>query len=307
MPGPTTYKLLECKWRNVSFPINDLTTSSGQTLVKHQFPDRDGAWFESTGREPIIVSVKAMFLNTILPAASETWKAGALFPAAYNSMMAAVKDKSVGLLQHPSYGTFNAKVETWTANQNAQNMSGATMDITFVETIAPDLTDTVVSGAGATAIATALDTAIANAKPMFVPPATSPASFADLIGSVVSFIDKSSLLLSQVDGTFDQVLFHLDRLKTACDMAGDNVVESVHSKAEFLEDMVREMQANFNAVPEKSIRVYYTQAPFTIERLSHLLKNSLEDLIALNHDLFSQLKGVVPDGTFIRYYQQAAK
>src|SRR5574338_1378957 len=120
MPGTYEKYLLECKWKDISFPITNLHTELKKDLVEHKYPDRDGAHVESTGRSPIRTTCQALFYNNVSRGKGETWNFGTLFPTTYLEFIEVCKDRSAGVLQHPILGNMDAKLVSMTTERSAE-------------------------------------------------------------------------------------------------------------------------------------------------------------------------------------------
>src|ERR1700722_318099 len=117
-------KLLEYKWKGVSFPVEDTELEIRQDLVIHRYADRNGAYVEGTGRHPPQTPARIPFLNTIYPAASESWPPGALYPQQFRLFLQACLDPTSGTLQHPELGALNCKVDVARSTWSGKVRSG---------------------------------------------------------------------------------------------------------------------------------------------------------------------------------------
>ena len=174
-------KLQECKWRETSFPVSEMSTTIGQRLIEHKYPDRDGSHVESLGREPIKVSAKCLFYNNVSRGRTEHWDFGVLFPTVYSQFLEDCKNKSVGVFQHPILGQFDAKCISMKTELTAERRDGVVCDVEWVETIKIETfdTDTVTAATTVISDAVALDDLL-NQPDIFIyiPPETpKPPSF----------------------------------------------------------------------------------------------------------------------------------
>jgi hypothetical protein len=84
--------LFPCKFRDVSFPVTNITTEFSHDQVVHERPDKDGAKVEATGRKALQISATAVFYNFIVPGKKEEWQ-GPLYPGVYNRFIVAFADR----------------------------------------------------------------------------------------------------------------------------------------------------------------------------------------------------------------------
>ena len=156
-------QFLECSWRGISFPTQSVDTEITHDLAVHKKADRDGGNVEATGRNPTVYSVKAVFLNTIVPGPMETWSN--LFPDTYNLFIEAVEDRSTGDFVHPFHGSRRCKIVKMSESFAAQSRGGPTVTVQFIWTAASG-SGGVVWSAGGIAFSDddALDTAYGTAQ-----------------------------------------------------------------------------------------------------------------------------------------------
>ncbi len=306
-PGVKTYEkdLLECKWRDVSFPITDLETFIDHDLVEHKYPDREGAHVESMGRNPIKTTGKALFYNNVSKGKGETWKFGVMFPDVYNEFVVAIKDKSTGPLQHPFLGTFDAKVATTRTTLDANRRDGVAVEITWIETIKFEtFNENNVTITPAVTAATELDDSL-NTASQFPPDISSDlttpkTSFLDLIDGVKALIDTATLIGMKALGAIDKVLYHINNLINSINRINSVLLSDLKSKCQALKDSMNALRKDVNQKLGE-IRFFIVPRDSTIGEIASALGNNIVDLIKLNPTL--AIKPIVPKLTPIKYYK----
>jgi prophage DNA circulation protein len=298
--SPPTYEqfLDEFTFRGIAIPVVHVETSFSQSIVEHKPVDRDGAFVETTGRDPYRVSVTAVFSNHLHPGESSTWEFGKLYPFQYDKVLAAIRDRSLGKLKHPRWGVFDAKPVSWKESIDPMQRSGVTLSIEFVESIKPTF-DTTSSSISATASAAAYDQAITVliAKGLPVPPDLD--SFQDLVNQIKGFIDSGAMFATLALAKINRVLYNIDRLAYSFKSAKDNVTADAQCKGERLYENVIAMQQAVN----RSLGAVHTtrlRRATTMAGLVARYGNDLGMLVSLNPHLVNS-PPVIPEGTVIRY------
>lgn len=298
--------LLECKWKDLSFPITNLHTELKQDVVEHKYPDRDGAHVESTGRSPLKITCQALFYNNISRGKGETWNYGTLFPTSYLEFMEVCKDRSAGVLQHPFLGTFDAKLVSMTTELTADRRDGVTVNLEWVETIKVEtFEDENAISAGAAIISDAQEVEDAFADLPDVADAATlkkekKISFLDAIDSLKAFIDTATLIGLKALAQIDKVLYHINSLINSIERIDTVLFANVKSKLQSLKAALNDTKAYLNKRLGE-IRFYIVPRDTTMGQLSAKLNNKIVDLIKLNPVLCTQptIKALTP----VKYYK----
>lgn len=298
-------KLLECKFRGISFPIQDLETQIDHDLVEHKYPDRDGAHIESMGRNPIKVSAKALFYNNISKGTGESWTYGDLFPNTYLRFIDAIKDKSVAELQHPILGTFDAKVISTKTSLEAGRRDGVTVDVSWIETIKFENFNTKEKKFNLNSEAKALDDQLSADKQFIISKGEkvpNNLSFSSFVDSIRAVIDTSILTGQRALSTIDRALYHINNLFASVIRINSVLLANLKSKIEALKSSLISTKQTLN-VKFNSTSIFIAPKDTTLSALAAGLKNSIVDIIKLNSNLAS--KPIIVRGTAIRYYKVA--
>lgn len=303
MATPPTYdkSLLQITWRGLNFPITDLQTAFTQSHVSHKFPDRDGAYVESTGRDEIRVTCKALFYNHISRGPLEFWDYGTLFPSQFNRFLDACKDRTVGRLVHPFLGGFDAKVQSFSATLDATNRSGASVDVTWVDTIKPSLEEQVTDASNAAANAQAFDDEMNTIRQqkIIVVPSTTPTDFVGEIGKIKAFIDSTTLQVQKALAAIDRVTYHVNNVMFSLQRANSVTLSPAIQKAKALRASLIELRQQLNS-KVAAVRIYIVPKDTTLGELVQRLGNNQVDLIKLNPSVVKQ--PVIEARTPIRYF-----
>ncbi len=305
--GTGTYEkdITECSWRGITFPISNVHTQMDQDLVQHKYPDRDGAHVESTGRNPIVVTAKAIFYKGVSRGKGETWAFGQLFPVVFNKFVAACKDRTVGTLNHPIHGKFDAKCVSISYDLTADRRDGVIVDVQWIETIKQELQPEKLAASSASSDAAALDDALASASVIFIKqlPLDKTTSFLDTINSIKAFIDTATLIGLKVLAQINKVLYRVNSLLASIERINSVLLANLKTKANKLKASLHDMRATVSALSGKlfSTSNHLVVRDTTMGALVALLGNSVSDLIKLNMKVAA--KPIIPAGTVIRYHR----
>lgn len=113
-------KLKKATFRGVPFSVKETTDTFGRSLVTHEFVDNEDVYTEDTGRRA------DRFEITGFVASHDYFKER-------DALIAALKDKTVGVLDHPYYGERKVRVETFSVRQGVQIGGMAEISMSFVE------------------------------------------------------------------------------------------------------------------------------------------------------------------------------
>ena len=196
--------MLPAIFRGVPFAITGgWTFGFDQGHAAHLYPDRDGGFIESTGRNPSHFQFTAGFRQGIGGEGTDI-----LFPTRWLKFVAACADRTTGTLQHPVLGNLKVKCVKQQSVFDVQRRDGVDVEVEFVETTdAEDELSKLLAGASpmATAISAAgdLDAAVADISP----PPTRP-----------DFVDPSAQeMLKGLSGTLNQFKRGIGNISTAID------------------------------------------------------------------------------------------
>jgi prophage DNA circulation protein len=299
--------LVECKWRDISFPIQSISTQMDQDLVQHKYPDRNGAHIESTGRNPVVISAKAVFYKNTSRGKGETWVYGTLFPDVFLKFVDACNDRSVGKLQHPIHGIFDAKCAHISYDLTGERRDGVVVDVQWLETIKNESDPAKASTVNAAGDAKSLDDSLSDVDTTKIDNTFSKpkVSFLDLVDSVKAFIDTTSLIGQKLLAQIDHVIYHVNALLDSARRANSVLLSNVINKAEALKASLRALRASASTTAAVLLgnANYSVPADTTMGNLVQLLNNDVVTLIKLNPVVAG--KPIIPKGTIIRYHPGA--
>jgi prophage DNA circulation protein len=119
--------LEQAMFRGVTFDVESIDDTIERRVVEHKFPYRDGAKLEDTGRDPRPFDFEAFFL-------------GDDYLERLIPFLQVCDEGATGLLVHPLFGSFQAKVISARINHDASRRNFASVSVQFKE----DATDTVI-------------------------------------------------------------------------------------------------------------------------------------------------------------------
>ena len=91
-------------FRGVEFSLESVALAGGRRNVVHEYPQRDDAVIEDLGRKTLVPTMAAFV-------SGPDWR------ARRDALIAALEQGGPGTLEHPSYGSLQANVDTWTATE----------------------------------------------------------------------------------------------------------------------------------------------------------------------------------------------
>ena len=110
--------LIPGEFRGVQFFIKRHSYTGGRALVKHEFPEVDGAQYEDQGKLPGSFSMSIYVL-------------GGNYFQHREAMIAALETEGPGLLNHPYRGIFNVRVDGFTVSEGVGRGRTADFEVNF--------------------------------------------------------------------------------------------------------------------------------------------------------------------------------
>lgn len=315
-------QFLECSWRGISFPTQSVDTEITHDLAVHKKADRDGGNVEATGRNPTVYSVKAIFLNTIVPGPMETWSN--LFPDTYNLFIEAVEDRSTGDFVHPFHGLRRCKVVKMSESFAAQSRGGPTVTVQFMET--DEGGDAIPLGVTSNvpllkAAALDLDTYLTQLNPS---PSTGLDelgfdSFSDFADSLSSAVGSVELFQNKIASKINGVVNSVNKIGNTIDKAAtltttNPITQAVENTQQLGAGIVKIIDASNrltaallgiqnNPFPiTKVIKFYVVPKDTTLTSIARRTRNSISDLVKLNSGILKNL--IIPQDSVVKYYQK---
>lgn len=140
-------------FRGVPFFLVTSERSGGRRGPLHEFPARDIPSFDDQGESPNVFPVEGYVI-------------GDEYLAERDRLIAALRERGVGELQHPYHGTIQVVCQTWSVRESARDGGTATFAMSFVR--AEQLVEPAPSVVPVEVARLAADTATASVKSEFV-------------------------------------------------------------------------------------------------------------------------------------------
>lgn len=117
-------------FKGVVFPVTNVVNNSGRNLAKHSYPYRPGQDVVDLGRQPLEITVDAIFVNE--PFLVQAFGRD-LYPGRFEKLLAAIHEGGSGELVHPVFGTLKAICETYNDTTTTDELNAIRVNLTFVE------------------------------------------------------------------------------------------------------------------------------------------------------------------------------
>lgn len=283
-------ELAELRWRGLRAPCESAPFKFSHSQAERRYPYIDGAGHDWTGMDPIPMTARLYFVNTIEPNS---------FPDNWNKWQTALFDGSPDELVHPVLGRVFARVLDGSVEVVAHNRGGIVVEVSWTST-REDLDSGLVFetiNVDAEATAAAVDASLADigvSLPVTIPPTT---SILEAYKKVKGELFSASLSLT---GPVNQLLGITAQLI-------DDVIALNDVKAW---PAIANLTAMFNALQQtiaklassaaRQTSTIKTQNDTTLDALADLVGNSFTDLLSLNLSLVDS--PVVPRGSIVRFY-----
>jgi len=282
--------LRQLSWRGVTAACLTTDFSFTQRQAKREYPYVDGESHDHTGRGSYQVTAELIFSNTIergaIPDKLETW-------------IANVEAGSIGKLQHPVLGEFDARVVSVNGKVDpSKDRAGIILSVTWTESI-PDPTQSPQFFLGAVPTATygkSLDEAIAAAGVGSVPTSLGHSTYQSAVQNV-NTLPVGSLQYEQecrrIAGICDGVAVEVRALDT-------NRYWPVVDLAETLSQALYEKAALSASKRLRGTAIEVVQSDTTLDAFATRVGNAFDDVLALNVARITSPR--VPRGTALTYY-----
>jgi hypothetical protein len=307
--------LFPCKFRDVSFPVTNITTEFSHDQVVHERPDKDGAKVEATGRKALQISATAVFYNFIVPGKKEEWQ-GPLYPGVYNRFIVAFADRRTGVLVHPLRGEIRVKPVSFKSSLTADTRGGESVEVTWIETSGGQEESNAIYSYSAginTGIkaAASLDGALGlmNPDPRLQNKETEGFSFEkamrdvqNAIGSVQRITDQAYLKVNQYLSKINAILYRVTLVMDSIERLGN--VQSwpaVRSGQALIANL--RLLAKSVEQQNRVTKAYIVQTDMTLGLVAKTLNNDPGDIIMLNPRYAGS--PVIAKGSLIRYYPKS--
>lgn len=286
--------LAPLRWRGLTAPCESASYEHANTLPVREYAYVEGDGHDSTGRRSVRISCVLHFVNGLFDKVQ--W-----YPGEWHTWRAAMFDGTVGELEHPDLGRFNARCDTSSVRLTAQNRGGVVVEVVFVESL-PDpesRTEFATASVDVGLAAAAADQAVEDAAVEY--PADMDAaglgSFVDAWESIKGEVFSATL---RITGAINQVqgfvISMMDDLDAAQDPANNPLSVILVSFWSALEAIKKQAEKKLERATAKIVLT----SDASMDGIATLTGNTVDDIISLNLALVRFSK--VPKGTTVTYY-----
>jgi len=293
--------LPELTWRGLDpVPVEDASYEFNHEQVERRYAYVDGVGHDHTGRGPIRISARLLFLNTI----QEN-----LYPHTWEEWRAALFDGSAGEIFHPELGAMDARVVHGSVKLAAQCRAGVTVDVAFVETLQdpdrapadiPVLALNLQQGARAADIACE---ALGIKYPHVVDPPAK--SLLDAIKSIEGLATSSALAalgaIAQVTGAVRSMAGSVERLAAPTRLLRKPSTWPALHNLEIVEEGLVELAEALHR-SARPVAALVLDRRTTLDVFARSVGNTLDEIVGLNPTALG--KPSVAVGTRLRYYSR---
>ncbi len=301
-------QLLEFKWRDVSFPVTQFSTSLAHDQAVHKWPDRDGAHVEATGRQPLQFRASIPFKNGISPGNSETWGKLFLYPDTFRNFLVAFATRTSGNLQHPELGPIRCKPHTAEMQWGANSRDGVDVQATWIESLDDTVTEfqDILARKSPVAELTLqgdqLDGQVTDYKNPLLPPSARAFSFVDAIRKVTKSFNAISLASYKYGGYINHVAYKAQLLEDAVLRIRDNSAWPIVTSCERMRATLHDAK-KLQIAGDRLVGTFTIPKDATLASLLIPTRTSPTDLLTLNPTLGRS--AVILKGTIVRYFLPA--
>lgn len=292
----TLGKLLNFKFRDVQFPTANFKVSLKQDLAQHKYPYRDGAFVEATGREPLQISARIPFLNSLNQLGFEEWS-GDLYPNVYRAFLSACADRTNGVLKHPELGDMLVKVESVETVWDANTRDGVFVDVTWVEHNPDQEQKPSELPKGSPHTARSSFSKLSGDLPRFGVP--TPPDLIEFGNQLASIPNQLSISLGRVTGKFNRAVNMARNLERAMNRSPSALQWQTRQAIYNLQSSVADIK-KLAYTTKRTIGIYYPPKAATLASIAVRLGVNLGELMPLNASLLG--KPTVPANAAVRYY-----
>lgn len=292
--------LLECRWRDVSFPLTRIRLEFAHDLVEHKYWRVNAARLEGVGLAPVRIRAEIPYLNGIQPGPQESWNPQ-LYPGEMRRFVDAFRQPGTGLLQHPEFGEIACKAEHLSLELSADKRGGMTAEASWVETIDDEVAHRIVPSPAADveSIAVELDEDLADPRLLIPPSKELETSWLDLADKVIGALDTASLQAGRAAAPINRWKNRAERMQAAAERLRTPLTWPITANAEKAKSIANDA-ARAVAVANAEIGIIAVPGDTTLAGVQALVpRASIADLIRLNPLLVRQ--PIVRKGTAVRY------
>jgi hypothetical protein len=302
-------QLFELKWRDVPVPCIDFRTEIVHDQVQHEWPDRDGAHVEATGRKALVHRATIPFFANMSPGLSETWNTGGavLYPTVFRNFHIAFTTRTSGPLQHPEFGLIQCKPGHATEHWAAKRRDGCLVEASWIESLDDTISDfqDILARKSPVPLAYVASGDLDAQLGEYDNPSLDPGdttSFTDDIVAVTSAVDAATLVSSSAAGKINAVIYRVQSLQDRVIALNDSTAWPILTSCDRLKGALFDMRTGL-LTGGKAILYYRTPVDTTLPALVVPTRSNIVDLLTLNPRLAAG--PVVPANTVVRYYKLA--
>lgn len=293
------------KWRDVSFPVQQFSTSLAHDLAIHKWPDRDGAHVEATGRQPLTFRASIPFKNGVRPGPGESWGTSDLYPTTFRLFLTAFATRTSGFLQHPELGLIRCKPHTAEFGWGATSRDGCDCTATWTESLDDTVTEFQDILASKSPVADLmltcdeLDSQIASYDNPLLSVHVRSFSFGAAIRNVTKSFNAITLASAKYGGYINHVAYRASLLEDAVLGLRDNKAWPMVTACERIRASLHDLKRS-QLTASRLVGFYTVARDATLASLLVPTRSSVSNLLLLNPTLGRS--SVIPKGTVVRYY-----
>jgi len=310
----------------IEFPVTEMTVGFTQDMGEHKFVGVDGEELESTGRNALIFTAKALFKNHITPGKNESFSV--LYPLQYRQFILTTSDRATGTLNHPEFGPIQCKTLSVQTDWRATSRDGVEVDCTWKETLTPDtfsnINASISDVQNIDTFAGDLDREVGEtiyaSEPTFQP------NFFDTLSQIQSVTDQVTIQSNRITGKIDNLSYRLNLIgdsvtraaipprTSVASIINPNPSQTNRALSNIywpVRKTVQQFQSALNDFKKKLLEdgrpivFYRAPQPITLAGVTIATKAPILDVMNLNPDLMRA--PYIQTGTLVRYYSPAQR
>ena len=125
---PLATQIVRCAYRGVEFPCAEFKDSRGNASKAHTAWRVPGADLEFTGRDPLKITIRALFFNGMTGGWPED-----MFPGQHNLLESEFLEHPQGELTHPFYGRISVQFDKFQRSFDPMVQQGVSVELEFTE------------------------------------------------------------------------------------------------------------------------------------------------------------------------------
>ena len=286
-------QLPEAEYRGIRFPLESSDMEGGNDFVEHTAYRRRGADMEPAGGKAYRGSLTIPLINSGPLVA----RYGRLWPDLRGDLIAEFESHPIGTLVHPTWGTLEIAVQSWSASDDPGLRNGQRLKVTFEEHNASLATLIGASGALTTDPTTTVQSQAQAADALGAPFVGYTPMTEGIVAQMTTLESASSLTSSEVQGAFNTMNGLVTTRLALPSLAGVDANAAVVA----LSSVRVSLQSYFAryAPNVRAVRYYRLPAEMSVAEIAHTVYGdmSLTGLVLAVNSFVDPL--LVPAGTLI--------